>query len=370
MEALFQLPPSYKKLGIRLLHKRCGPPPWNLIEDPKNQAFLKQLRDLGINTDPWIQPHRPLERIGKNGIKVKLIFEEDPLEIFYMGGHFKTCLSPGDCNFFSVITNAADINKQVVYAYDERDRVVGRCLLALTEDGKLQTFEPYCHDKSVKFDKIIGELADDLARQMNTFVVLKGNVPSLVAPDWYDDGPQDLCNRFEFLKSNSTFRKSLKNIDLTDLISSLKTAFNPLALNALTLNQVIWLSELDDRPELVIPLIPLIKQCRGLSDETWVRAARLAYLAGEYKFAYEVIIRQALPYLLRQHRLYDFLDCNIIELLIEINPSKALRALRKTRQRGIRSDEQETDLERRELLAKAHEALGRIIRAKNLREHK
>ena len=86
---------------------------------------------------------------GSNGRNVVLAFEHDPLEIFQMGWHFSTCLSPGVFNFFSVFSNAADINKQVVYARDEQGRVVGRCLLALTEDGNLLTFEPYWRHRKV-----------------------------------------------------------------------------------------------------------------------------------------------------------------------------------------------------------------------------
>jgi hypothetical protein len=57
----------------------------------------------------------------------------------------------------------------------------------------------------------------------------------------------------------------------------------------------------------------------------------------------------------------------MMQLLVELEPSAALQLLRRTRPRGVRRDEEETDPERRQLLAEAYQALGRPVQAQRLR---
>jgi len=216
---------------------------------------------------------------------------------------------------------------------------------------------------------MIAQLAEELAAQMGAPVLWRGKVPCLMAPDWYDDGPQDLCNRFVFLQKDSSFRKSLKSITPNALIAALTKAFDPLALNALTLPLILELDELEERPELILPLLPFIESCQELSDNVWLRAARLAHQAGASGFAQRVLRSRAVPYLLKLHKQQQGLDSEAITLLIKLAPSAALQMLRRTRQRGVQSDHDETDPTRRESLAQAHEALGRPLRAKRLREN-
>ncbi|MCP5119960.1 MAG: hypothetical protein GY953_54880 [bacterium] len=370
IEPLLGLSGATRELGLRLLRLRCGPPPWNLHDESENQGFLNRLRRLRVNPEPWINPPPPMDRTGKNGRAVRLSFETDPLEIFHMGGHFETCLSPGNFNFFSVFANAADVNKHVVYARDRRGQVVGRCLLAICESGRLLTFEAYCHDRKLGFREMVGELADNLARRMNTMTDRSGRVPCLVASNWYDDGPRDLCQRFAFLAEDSEFRRSLATMPRDDLAPRLEQLLAPLPLNAMTLPLIIELEELVDRPALVLSLIPHMEAGHSLPEGSWIRAALLAHKAGEGGFSHRVLRDRAVPYLMRMHRRHHWLDTSTLEALVELDPSTALRVLRRTRPMGVRADEQEGRPERRKLLTKAHEALGRAGRARRLREAK
>ena len=363
---MLRLSRAFRNLGLRLFRQRLGPPPWNLIEDPANQAFLTRLSKRGVNLGPWLNPPPPRTWTGSNGRDVVLTFEDDPLEIFQMGWHFSTCLSPGDFNFFSVFSNAADINKHVVYARDERGRVVGRCLLALTEDGNLLTFEPYCHDSDLELGKMIGQLAATLALRMNRVLVPRGKVPCLVAPDWYDDGPLDPCGRFEFLNDGSPLRQSLPTIDCDGLVKRLEEEFEPLPLGSLALSLVLELSELERRPELIRPLLPRLEACKNLPDRAWMRAAHLARLAGALGFSHRVLREVGVRHLLSTHRQFQGLDREAMTVLVEMEPATALRVLRKTRPRGVGSDEGETCPERLSYLARAYERLGREPRAKRL----
>ena len=56
-----------------------------------------------------------------------------------------------------------------------------------------------------------------------------------------------------------------------------------------------------------------------------------------------------------------------LELLIDLDPQGALRVLRQTRPKGVQQDEDERDPRRVDYLAKAHQALGRNVRAERLR---
>ena len=363
---MLRLSRAFRTLGLRLFRRRLGPPPWNLAEDPANQAFLARLDKRGVNLGPWLNPPPPSAWTGSNGRNVVLVFEDDPLEIFQMGWHFSTCLSPDDSNFFSVFSNAADINKHVVYARDERGRVVGRCLLALTEDGNLLTFAPYCHDPDLELGKMIGQLAATLALRMNRVLVPRGKVPCLAAPDWYDDGPRDPCGRFEFLNDGSPFRQCLPDIDCDGLVTRLEEEFEPLPLGSLALSLVLELSEFEKRPELIRPLLPRLEACKNLPDRAWMRAAHLARLAGALGFAHRVLREAGVRHVLRTHRQFRELDREAMTVLVELEPATALRVLRKTRPRGIGSDERETCPERRSYLARAYERLGRVPWAKRL----
>ena len=364
--ALMQLSSGVRRLGVRLLRLRCAPPPWDLVEEPANQAYLARLRQLGIDPSPWLAPPAPRQYTGQNGRVVWVSFETDPLEIFQMGAHFKTCLSPGQYNFFSVFANAADCDKQVVYARDEEGNVVGRGCWALTDQGTLLTFEPYCHDPGLGFGAIIGEVVTALADQMGTMVAERGTVPTLVAPRWYDDGPRDLCGHYGFLQEGSPFLQRLTTIRVADFVPALEAAFAPLPLNAMTLLPVLDLHELRRRPELIVPLLPFVQRSKGIPDATLLDIGFWAYRAGEEGFARRVFREKALPHLLNlaRHRTYYW---SYLDLLVEIDPSQALRFLRQTRPSGVRRDEDEVDTQRLTYLAQAHEALGRDVRAARLR---
>jgi hypothetical protein len=124
-----------------------------------------------------------------------------------MGKYFKTCLSPGDINFFSVFSNIVDINKQVIYGRTRDGHVRARALIALNDDGGILTFYPYCNDNNINFKDVLKEFVHDLAVKMNTIVMSKGTVSTLIATRWYDDGPRDLVGEFPFAKEDRSSGK-------------------------------------------------------------------------------------------------------------------------------------------------------------------
>ena len=361
LAAILQLEGWARTLGLRLFRLRCGPPPWNLADEPANQKFIARLRNMGIDPTAWISPPGPTTAVGPNGRRVQLNFEQDPLEIFLMGEYFGTCLGLGDCNFFSTVANAADINKHVVFARGDHGQVVGRCLLAISERGGLMAFHPYCQDPELGFAQMIADLVKDLAGRMQTQVVLRGKVLALVADDWYDDGAIDLGCRFSCLEEGSALRRVLPNVALAEVVSLFESALAPVPLNALTLPLVLDLPEFQSRPELLLPFLPRIERTDDLALDAVLRAAGLARRAGALPEARRLLRKQALPLSARNvDSLYEK-----FEEVVAIDPTLALRLIRASRPRGVRKDEQEEDY-RRNLLAKALTALGRVAKANRL----
>jgi hypothetical protein len=349
------------------------------------------MRQRGLNLAPWVHPTPPRAVTADNGVKVWLALEEDPLEVLLMGARFNTCLSPGHCNFFSTFANVADANKHVLYARDKQGRVLGRRLLALTESGSLLAFSVYCHDGALNLDKLTDAWVAELAEQMNTVIARRGDVPRLVATDWYDDGPCDVAGRFAFLERGSEFRKSLASIQPGNLVRALEDAFAPLPLNAMTLGLVIELPELHSRPVLIGELLPVLQSCDDLPPATLFQAAKLAWQAAKDRstlappdgaepsslenacdalaeFARRVFREQVAPHLLRGARPEGHFDYDLVEGLIDHDPSAALRVLRQSRPRAVRADEEERayDSHRRRLLALAHRRLGREALARRI----
>ncbi len=264
-----------RRLVRRLIAARAGDPPWDLRAEPANRAFLARLTRKRVKAAPWLDGIGSLRFDDPTGA-LDLALEPDPLEVLRMGEHFGTCLSPGGENFYSAVVNAVDINKRVVYARDGSGAVVGRCLLALTDAGRILTFHPYHHRGD--FEKMVGAFAAELARRMGTQVVAHGAVTPLVATRWYDDGPRDLTGRHEFLAEDSAFRDRLSTIAPETLVGALEAELG--SLDGASLSLVVALPELDGRPELVVPLLPLLDRAPDVALEIRLRAVHLAGRAG------------------------------------------------------------------------------------------
>ena len=135
----------------------------------------------------------------------------------------------------------------------------------------------------------------------------------------------------------------------------------------MSLPLILEMHAINERPQLIAPLLPYLEACKGLPEQAWMRAAALALRAGEHRFAQRLLRERAVPYLLRQYRSTGYLDLAVVQSLVEIDPSAALQVLRRTRARRVRDDAQERDHQRIELLARAHAKLNRPTLAQSLR---
>lgn len=351
-----------RALALRMLRLRAGPPPWDLRDEPENRAFLDGLRKLGVDPTPWLDGITLERRAGDR--RITLTLTEDPLDIFWMGAHFGTCLSPGAMNYFSVFTNAADVNKRVLYARVADGAVAGRCLLALTTGGSILTFHPYCHYGEIDFKAMVSDFAHNLADAMGTRVVPRGDVPTLVARDWYDDGPVDLTGALDALADGSPLRAGLASVAPEALVGHLETELGA-PLDDYTLMQVVTLPEMAQRPALVLPLASRLERARALPVQTRVHAGWLARRAGDLEAARRIAGDELEPYLVGLWKQgYD--HGNAADLLLAIAPHRVLRGLRRTRARGVRSFLDETQPYRLFLAARACAALHRPAQARRL----
>jgi len=355
-----------RRLVSQLLKARSGEFPWDLRDVAGNRKFLESMTKQGISIVPWLDDAPVISREVR-GDTIRFTLERDPLEVFSMGGHFKTCLSPGSFNYFSVFANAADVNKQVLYGRRSDGTVVARCLLALTAEGGIVTFSAYCHDKRLSFASVLKEYVLLLAAQMHTRVLPSGKVPTLIAPDWYDDGVVDISEQFVFL-SNKGFLRGLESVPLAEFASVLATALDPLGIDGQTLSKILWLDVFNRRPELVLPLYATCLHNERLAPELVLRVARLLERC-EKPHEAERLSPRLFDFALATHASgYTgwFHEC--LAVLAWCSPTRTLSLLKKTRGKGNRSWNQETDGGRIHAAAKANLALHRRRQAERLLE--
>lgn len=160
---------------------------------PANRQFLAALAAQGGDAAAWAAPlSGEYACPNAKGGRVRLTGERDPLRVLQMGTIFGTCLSAGQFNAFSAVTNACEANKLVIYATDGTGRIVGRQLIAITDAWGLVGFRIYSllpdagGEGSLRacFRRYVVELA----ARCHLPLVNKGDVPILFAQDWYDDG--------------------------------------------------------------------------------------------------------------------------------------------------------------------------------------
>ena len=362
LHTILGLQKEYRDLGLRLFCARAGEPPWDQRDDEANVAFLESLEGLGINLEPWLEG-KICEVEAPSGEVLRLGIERDPLEVLLMGHHFSTCLTPGHMNFWSAVVNAADVNKQVVYARTRDGRVVGRQLLALTDEGHLVAFHAYAHDKGLDFTAMASRFVMDLAEAMGTESKPLGEISALLASDWYDDGPIELRKEWRFL-SEDEFRKQLWNLKDPDLVLPLLESQRPMAeWDGMALGRVV--GGLSCRqPNLVQPLLPWITRA-DLSVLDRIRVAQHLACDGDLDGARRFLA--GFPITRRRVRNLDYSGRWILtETLLRVDPEAALKVLRWTTARGLRPEDTR-DPGRLRHWAQAFEATHRAARAAGLR---
>ncbi len=348
---------GFRRLAARLLAARLGPRPWDLRGDPANAAFLERLTARELDVAPWLDGIEERPIVLPDGGRLSLALEEDPIEVLLMGRPFETCLAPGDFNFFSAVSNAADINKRVWIARDANGTVQARSLVALTDTGRIRTFAVYAHREHETFRRCFGEAVAALARRMGTGLARgDASVSNLLAADWYDDGHRTLPGTDRVAGDDPLGHliarvERLAPDDLARELTSIAETDRPRAAA-----RILHEPAVIERPELAGPILERLGEPRG-EDEVRdvVLAASLARQAGLDDAA-----RARLLPLVHRPRVVGRIAPALAELLTDLDrPQRALRLLRRTRRSGIRGE----SADRAHAMGRALEALGRRRRA-------
>lgn len=217
-----------------------------LLDEPANQEWLSTMQRKGLNLTAWLEPLSLTPTIDPKHPPLTFRWAHSLFEVLQMGSYFRTCLSMNHCNFYSTLSNAADINKRVLYACDAKGVIQGRCLLAITDQGYLVSFKPYSHLPAQIFQKALLPVIEYLEQQLNTRYCAGGKISTLVSQRWYDDGLVLLHNH-EGLKRFMTFRKQLKTLAPETIVNAYLHAISPQPLNEMAIENLLLLPELTEQ---------------------------------------------------------------------------------------------------------------------------
>lgn len=401
-----------QKLAKKIVLKRLGPPPWDFREHPKNGGFLERIRSTGIDVRAWLEnpksrwyccanvsegkslgwytpdteasseaashamtgqrdSHGPSSSAKHSMAKGRRIFiyvEDDPLKLFNMGGYFKTCLSPGNFNYFSVFTNIADINKKVIYAKNQKGKIVGRVLIGLNDAGGVQIFHRYAHNSDDNFAAHVLHFIEQFALQIGSVLVEVGDVPSLLTPNWYDDGSIAVGNRIPALKLGSPLQRQLAQYDPSkhEPLSVLCLAhIAPLPINELTYPLLIQLPDFASNAKLFPEIITIASAIPQLAEKELIALVKLAHRHGYAAQAYATFRDKILNYHLQQARQYDDyfeFDEDFGAILAAVHPSDALRIYHR-----LKGEYSYRDSKLKGMAVRALEKMGRHVQAKTLK---
>lgn len=165
-----------------------------VLRQSGNKSFLLQMKDRGIDLSVWLAENSatysaPFLHSGK----VRLYMEQDPLKVLRMGHYFNTCLRFGGVNSFSVVTNAVDLNKRVIYACDNSGNVIARKLICITNEGSLLGYNLYfptaVDDNYDQLRSIFKQYCQSIALKVGLSLAEDGSPELLCGEDWYDDIP-------------------------------------------------------------------------------------------------------------------------------------------------------------------------------------
>lgn len=269
--ALLRLPRASRRLAARVLQRRLRSDRWDLHDDPANAEWIGRSR---LRLEPWLSPGPPVEIMAPDGTELTIGIETDPLELVWMGNHFQTWLSLGSFNFFSVLSNIADANKQVVYVRGESGEVVGRCLLAIDRADRLLCFDTYAHDEGLCLPEIVDAFVLDLARAMGAVTASHGVVATLASHAWYDDGARAVGVP-DALAEGSRLRRLLAHAPPTEVDAALDRLLGP-QFRTQALQTLLQLPCVAARPELVHHWLDLLLDSHP-DDTAWVIALEVLY---------------------------------------------------------------------------------------------
>ena len=160
-----------------------------------NKDWINKASERGLNIEKWLNPEVTKCRISDKEMTIEIA--RDPFRIFLMGSYFDTCLGIRDgSNRDSVLANAYDANKAVIFIIDENGVVKARKLLGVSDDGALVGYRTYINSDIEKEREIIKEKITSYCINLASLTRLRlvnnvGRIKSLTGLFWYDDHSED-----------------------------------------------------------------------------------------------------------------------------------------------------------------------------------
>ncbi len=171
-------------IAIMRAHQEFGPA-WRRALS-HNEAWM-QRSGQSIEIEKWLNP--PTVKCEIDGQQILIRPAAHPIDVFLMGSRFETCLSLHDgSNAFSVIANAADANKNVIYAFRADGTPVARKLVGVASDWKLLGYRLYAHEPSDALERAFARYCGIWAARAGLGLANSGIQPVLCGESWYDDG--------------------------------------------------------------------------------------------------------------------------------------------------------------------------------------
>jgi len=169
----------------------AGDREWTSRHPRTREWFAKHPK---VDRDAWLTGIATCVDVSGLG-RVDLALEADPLEALKLGTYVGSCLGRGGHFEYSAAAVVLDVNKQVVYARDERGAVVGRQLLAMSESEELVCFGVY---GAARRELEAAFRAFDQALAAKLGIPLFSGSPEaeyeiarILSHDWWDDSAWD-----------------------------------------------------------------------------------------------------------------------------------------------------------------------------------
>lgn len=176
------------KRGIRRLLRACHQGDESYLQQhPRNQAWLQARQSIA---ERWRQGITMTEDVSGQGT-VTLAIEHNPLEALRLGTYAGSCFGLGGRFSWSAAGIVLDINKQVVFARDNKGRFLARQVVVMTDANRLACYGVYPESSSA-MQKVFRSFDIAFAEQLGVALATDDDddtdISSLVATGWWDDG--------------------------------------------------------------------------------------------------------------------------------------------------------------------------------------
>jgi hypothetical protein len=151
----------------------------------------------------WYRKHKAVSpAVWEQGIAFQsspfsIQLERDPFEVLKLGTYVGSCLGVGGSFTDSAVAALLDVNKQVLYARDQKGRVVARQLVAISDDDQLVCFSVYPHGAGKHVKLLFREYDHAFAEALGVPLYVPRNddagyrISSVLSVYWWDDDSWD-----------------------------------------------------------------------------------------------------------------------------------------------------------------------------------